>query len=149
MHLSAENYQAITVTQYHHLPDHCSARGDISTNHTPALIPPPSPPTSSTSGSDTSSSGSMSRSRSLRRCHRKRRGRQVRRGVKAMLRKQAARFGQWDRHLPGVLWVYRNTPHESMGEKPSFYFLVWISHLLQKLRYYLSRKFNLPVSKIN
>ena len=29
-------------------------------------------------------------------------------------------FGvEWDRHLPGVLWAYRNTPHESTGEKPS------------------------------
>ena len=43
------------------------------------------------------------------------------RTLKAMLRKQAARFGcQWDKHLPGVLWAYRNTPHESTGEKPSF-----------------------------
>ena len=24
-------------------------------------------------------------------------------------------------HLPGVLWAYRNTPHEAMGEKPSFF----------------------------
>ena len=32
-----------------------------------------------------------------------------------------ARFGkQWDRYLPGVLWAYRNTPHSSTGEKPSF-----------------------------
>ena len=38
-----------------------------------------------------------------------------------MLRKQAATFGsQWDRYLPGVLWAYRNTPHEATGEKPSF-----------------------------
>ena len=30
-------------------------------------------------------------------------------------------FGnQWDRYLSGVLWAYRNTPHESTGEKPSF-----------------------------
>ena len=43
------------------------------------------------------------------------------RTLKMMLRKQAARFGrQWDRHLPGILWAYRNTPHESSGEKPSF-----------------------------
>ncbi len=26
----------------------------------------------------------------------------------------------WDRHLYGPLWAYRNTPHESTGEKPSF-----------------------------
>ncbi len=38
-----------------------------------------------------------------------------------MLQKQAARFGrQWDRHIPGVMWAYRNTPNESTGEKPSF-----------------------------
>lgn len=43
------------------------------------------------------------------------------RTLKSMLRKQAARYGnQWDRFLPGVLWAYRNTPHESTGEKPSF-----------------------------
>ena len=30
-------------------------------------------------------------------------------------------FGnQWDTYLPGVLWAYRNTPHESTKEKPSF-----------------------------
>lgn len=41
--------------------------------------------------------------------------------LKAMLRKHAARFGrQWDRFLPGVLFAYRNTPHESTGEKPSY-----------------------------
>ncbi len=34
----------------------------------------------------------------------------------------AARFGEkWDCFLPGVLiYAYRNTPHESTGEKPSF-----------------------------
>ena len=38
-----------------------------------------------------------------------------------MLRAHAAKFGtQWDQYLPGVLWAYRNTPHESTGEKPSF-----------------------------
>ena len=41
--------------------------------------------------------------------------------LKTMLRKQAATFGsQWDRYLSGVLWAYRNTPHEATGEKPSF-----------------------------
>ena len=41
--------------------------------------------------------------------------------LKTMLRKHAADFGvQWDRYLPGVLWAYRNTPHDSTGEKPSF-----------------------------
>ena len=38
-----------------------------------------------------------------------------------MLRKHAPNFGaQWDNYLPGVLWAYWNTPHESTGEKPSF-----------------------------
>ena len=46
------------------------------------------------------------------------------RTLKTILRKHAARFGvQWDRYLPGVLWAYRNTPHDSTGEKPSFLLL--------------------------
>ena len=43
------------------------------------------------------------------------------RTLKSMLRKTCAKFGQqWDRFLSGVLWAYRNTPHESTKEKPSF-----------------------------
>lgn len=43
------------------------------------------------------------------------------RTLKAMLRKHTAKFGkQWDTFLPGVLWAYRNMPHESTKEKPSF-----------------------------
>ena len=43
------------------------------------------------------------------------------RTLKTMLRKHADTFGnQWDRYLSGVLWAYRNTPHESTREKPSF-----------------------------
>ena len=43
------------------------------------------------------------------------------RTLKAMLRKHAAKFGnQWDCYLSGVLWAYRNTPHETTKEKPSF-----------------------------
>ena len=43
------------------------------------------------------------------------------RTLKAMLRKHASQFGtQWDTYLPGLLWAYRNTVHESTGEKPSF-----------------------------
>ena len=43
------------------------------------------------------------------------------RALKAMLRKHTAKFGkQWDHLLPGVLWAYRNTPHDSTLEKPSF-----------------------------
>ena len=31
------------------------------------------------------------------------------------------RFGpQWDRYLAGVLWAYRNTPHELTRKKPPF-----------------------------
>ena len=48
------------------------------------------------------------------------------RTLKTMLRKRAAEFGsQWDTHLPGLLWAYRNTPHESTGEKPSFLLFGW------------------------
>ena len=43
------------------------------------------------------------------------------RTLQTMLRKHVAKFhSQWDRFLPGVLWAYRNTPHESTKEKPSF-----------------------------
>ena len=43
-----------------------------------------------------------------------------------MLRKHAAKFVmQWDKFLPGVLWAYRNTPHDSTHEKPSF-LLFWM-----------------------
>ena len=43
------------------------------------------------------------------------------RTLKEMLKKHAARYGkQWDQHLYGVLWAYRNTVHESTAEKPSF-----------------------------
>ena len=43
------------------------------------------------------------------------------RTLKTALRKRAAECGdQWDRYLSGVVWTYRNVPHESTGEKPSF-----------------------------
>ena len=43
------------------------------------------------------------------------------RTLKTMLRKHVSKYGkQWDRHLFGVVWAYRNTPHDSTGEKPSF-----------------------------
>ena len=43
------------------------------------------------------------------------------RTLKTALRKHAARYGvQWDRMLPGVVWAYRNTPHEATHEKPSY-----------------------------
>ncbi len=41
--------------------------------------------------------------------------------LKSMLCKHASRYGnEWDKHLYGVLWAYRNTPHETTGERPSF-----------------------------
>ena len=41
--------------------------------------------------------------------------------LKGMLRAHAAGFrNQWNLMLPGVLFAYRKTPHESIGEKPSF-----------------------------
>ena len=43
------------------------------------------------------------------------------RTLKSMLRKRAAQYGsQWDKFLNAALWAYRNTPHETTGEKPSF-----------------------------
>ena len=43
------------------------------------------------------------------------------RTLKTMLRKHVAKFHQqWDMFLPGILWAYRNTPHDSTREKPSF-----------------------------
>ena len=43
------------------------------------------------------------------------------RTLKTMLRKYAAEFStQWDRYLSGALWAYRNLPHDSTSEKPSF-----------------------------
>ena len=48
------------------------------------------------------------------------------RTLKTMLRKRAAQFGNlWDRHLPGLLWAYRNTPYDTTGEKPSFLLFAW------------------------
>ena len=48
------------------------------------------------------------------------------RTLRAMLRKHAVHFGnQWDRYLSNVLWAYRNVPHESTGEKPSFLLFGW------------------------
>ena len=48
------------------------------------------------------------------------------RTLKNMLRKRASQFGtQWDNHLPALLWAYRNTPHSSTGEKPSFLLFGW------------------------
>ena len=41
--------------------------------------------------------------------------------LKTSLRKHAATYGnQWDKYLYGVLYAYRNIPHESTGEKPSY-----------------------------
>ena len=43
------------------------------------------------------------------------------RTLKTILRKHAATYGnQWDRYLFSALYAYRNTPHKSTGEKPSY-----------------------------
>ena len=43
------------------------------------------------------------------------------RTLKTSLRKHAATHGnQWDKYLYGILYAYRNVPHESTGEKPSY-----------------------------
>ncbi len=43
------------------------------------------------------------------------------RTLKTILRKHAATVGdEWDTYLYGVLYAYRNIPHDSTGEKPSF-----------------------------
>jgi len=42
--------------------------------------------------------------------------------LKLMLCKHADKFGtRWDKHLPGLLWAYKNMPYESTGKKPSFF----------------------------
>ena len=47
--------------------------------------------------------------------------------LKDMLRRE---YGtQWDKHLPGVLWAYRNTPHNNTGEKPPFLLFGWDCNL--------------------
>ena len=39
----------------------------------------------------------------------------------AILKKHVEKFGmQWDKHIPRIMWVYHNTPHQSTGEKPSY-----------------------------
>lgn len=41
--------------------------------------------------------------------------------LKTALRKHAATYGsQWDNYLSGILFAYRNVPHDSTGEKPSY-----------------------------
>jgi len=46
------------------------------------------------------------------------------RTLKSMLCKHTDKFGtHWDNYLSGLLWAYRNTPHESTGKKPSFLLL--------------------------
>jgi len=43
------------------------------------------------------------------------------RTLKTILCKHAATYGnRWDCYLYGVLFAYRNTPHDSTGEKPSY-----------------------------
>ena len=41
--------------------------------------------------------------------------------LKSVLWKQAAKTGElWDQYLDEALWAYRNTPHSSTREKPSY-----------------------------
>ena len=48
------------------------------------------------------------------------------RTLKTMLRKRAAQYGiHWDKHLPGILWAYRTTPHDTTGEKSSMLLFGW------------------------
>ena len=48
------------------------------------------------------------------------------RTLKAMIQKTCAKFGrQWDRFLPGVLWAYRNTPHDQRRRSNHSFSLVW------------------------
>ena len=43
------------------------------------------------------------------------------RTLKTSLRKHAATYSNhWDKYLYGILYAYRNIPHESTGEKPSY-----------------------------
>ena len=43
------------------------------------------------------------------------------RTLKTAIRKHAATYGsQWDCYLSGILFAYRNIPHDSTGEKPSY-----------------------------
>ena len=38
-----------------------------------------------------------------------------------MLHNHMSRFGtQWDKYLSGAVWAYRNTPHHTKSEKPSY-----------------------------
>jgi len=47
--------------------------------------------------------------------------RQFNHTLKTCLHKHAATYGnQWDKYLYGVLYAYRNIPHKSTGEKPSY-----------------------------
>ena len=63
---------------------------------------------------------------------------QFNRTLKAMLRKQAAKYGaQWDQYIHGVVWAYHNTPHSSTGENLPTYCSAWTVVLPQKLPFYL------------
>ena len=43
------------------------------------------------------------------------------RTLKTAIRKHASTYGpKWDRYLYGILFAYRNIPHDSTGKKPSY-----------------------------
>ena len=48
--------------------------------------------------------------------------------LSAMLSKVAETGKDWDRHLPFVLFAYRNSVQESTKESPSIYFTVETPH---------------------
>ena len=56
------------------------------------------------------------------------------RTFKTALRKHAATYGsQWDKYLSGILFAYRNIPHDSTGENHHIFGLVWLEPLLRLL----------------
>ena len=57
------------------------------------------------------------------------------RTLKNALRKQAVHYQvQWNQLLPGVMWAYCNTLHETTHENLSYLLLEWIAGLRQKLQ---------------
>jgi len=74
---------------------------------------------------------------------------QFNRTLKTALCKRAATFGcLWNHFLSGVLVAYRNVPHDSTGEKPS-YLLFGLDYQMPSEAAYLKLSlFNLQIYKI-
>ena len=69
----------------------------------------------------------------------------IRQNLKSMIRQHMAQFGkQWDCYLPGLLWAYKNTPHESTGRNRHIY-LVWTADLPIKQFYCHPPLFSQPM----